>query len=671
MQAEQALTERVSSGPGREPKFGASQTWRGRLEESSALLAPVALIVGLALAGGGFDVGDRHIAGLAAWLVVVALILLGLASRAALARPFYWVTGLILGFSLLSALSSLWSGSVELSVIEADRALVYLGFFLAAFLIAQTDRRRQRFAEGLAISLAIVALLALVSRLLPHVLVVDASFNTTARLAYPLGYWNADGAAFGIAAVLLLWTSRHAAWTGLRWLSAALLPAVLLALYLTYSRGGLLTLAIAVVCTLALSRDRLWLFGTLAIGAVGALPAVLAVQARRSLADNIANQAAVDQGVTVLLILLAGIGLALALFAGLRWAERREGRLTGRALELSRNPALLRGVAAVAAVIAIGVAIAIGGRAWDQFSSSDVQFPNQPEQHFSQFSGAGRHDFYRVAIDTFGEKPVLGSGAGTYQFAWDENRSIDQPVHNAHSLYLESFAELGIVGGLLVLALVGVLLWTGFAAWRAAPHPQRERYAALFAATLAFAVSAGLDWFWELPGLGAVFFLASGVLVAARCSQLAAAPDPALVARGEERRFGLAVAGLAIAWIAAVALIGPLLVDREIDASQSAAADGDLTSAVSHAKTARSIEPFAASPYVQLGLLAESQGDYATAAERLTQAIDREDRNWQLYYLRSRVEEEAGDRAAARVDLDHARRLNPLEKCLRGRPSCG
>ena len=226
-------------------------------------------------------------------------------------------------------------------------------------------------------------------------------------------------------------------------------------------------------------------------------------------------------------------------------------------------------------MVAIGVAIAIGGRAWDQFSSSDVQFPNQPEQHFSQLNGAGRHDYFRVAIDSFDEKPLLGSGAGTYQFAWDRHRTIAQPVHNAHSLYLEAFAELGVVGGLLVLALVGLLLWTGFAAWRAAPHPQRERYAALFAATLAFAVVAGLDWFWEIAGLGAVFFLAAGVLVAARCAQL---PPPASadIAEGEERRFGLAVAGLVVAWIAAVALIGPLLVEREINASQSAAADGDL-----------------------------------------------------------------------------------------------
>jgi O-antigen ligase len=614
----------------------------------------------------------RQVAGLAAWLIVVALILLGTASRATLARPVYWTVGLIGGLSLLSAMSSLWSGSVELSVVEADRALAYLGFFLAAFLIAQTDKRRQRFAEGLAISVTLVALLALASRLLPNLIEVGDSFLTTARLAYPLGYWNANGVAFGIAVSLLLWSSRGAAWDGLRWLSIAALPAVLLALYFTYSRGGLLALLIAVGATIALSRDRFWLLGTLAIGALGALPAVLAVQARRSLADNIANQAAVDQGVTVLLVLLAGIGLALALFATLRWAERRGGRMTDRAVELSRNPTLLGAVAAGVAVIAIGLVIAVGGRAWDQFSSSDVQFPDQPEQHFSEFSGAGRHDFFRVAIDGFEEKPLLGTGAGSYEFAWEQHRSIPLPVHDAHSLYLEVFAELGILGGLLVLALIAILLWTGFSAWRSAWGAQRERYAALFAICLAFAVVAGLDWFWEIAGLGAIFFLASGVLVAARCAQVAAVPPPdPLAANGEGRRFGLAVAGLAVAWISVIALIGPLLVDREIDASQDAAAAGNIGSAVNHAETARSIEPFAATPYVQLGLLAESQGDYPTAIEHLTQAIDREDRNWQLYYLRSRVEEEAGDQTAAEADLSHARQLNPLETCLRGEPSCG
>ena len=273
------------------------------------------------------------------------------------------------------------------------------------------------------------------------------------------------------------------------------------------------------------------------------MPAVLAVQSRTSLADNLPTQASVDQGATVLLYLVAGIALSLLLYAALRRAEGRGGQLTGRAVAMSRSPTVLKRIALVGAVLAIGVAIAVGGRAWHQFSSPDIQFPNQPAQHFDQLSGAGRQDFWRVAIDAFAEKPVLGIGAGTYQFAWDQHRSIDMPVLNAHSLYLEAFAELGTIGGLLVLALVGTLLWTGFSAWRAAEYPARERYAALLAAMLAFAVGAAFDWFWEIAGLGAVFFLAAGVLVGVRCSQLAGQGE-----RASARPLGATTASRSPGW---------------------------------------------------------------------------------------------------------------------------
>ncbi len=634
------------------------------------MLAPAALIGGLAVAGGGFDVSSRHIAGLATWLLVVALLVFGAGASVKPERPLYWAGGLIVGLSLLCAISSLWSGSVELSVIEADRVAVYLGFFLAAFLIAQTDERRQRFAEGLAIAAALVAVLGLGARLLPHVIGVSDANGGGARLGYPLGYWNANGATFGIGVAMLLWTSRQGVTALLRWLSVAAIPASLLALYFTYSRGGLLSLVVAAGCLLALSRDRLWMLGTLAIGAIGALPAVLAVQARHSLADNLGNQAAVDQGVTVFLILLAGIALSLALFALLRWEERREGQLSGRAVAVSRSPAFLKGVALACAVLAIGAAAAVGGRAWHQFSSSDIQFPKNPQEHFADLSGAGRHDFWRVAIDAFGEKPLLGHGAGTYQFSWDELRSINLPVHDAHSLYLESFAELGAVGGLTVLALVVMLLWCAFAAWRAAPYPERERYGALAAAMLAFAIGAAFDWFWEIAGLGAFFFLAAGVVVAARCAQLATDPRREPSRNLEGRRFGLTVTAVVLAWVAAIGLVGPLLVEHEIEASQSSAATGDYGAAVHSAENARAIEPWAASPYVQLGLLAERQGDYATAIVHYGHAIEREERNWQWYYLRSRAEHENGEEEAALADLERARELNPQAECLRGEWTC-
>lgn len=635
------------------------------------MIAPLVLILALALAGGGgFDLSARHIAGLAVWLVVVALLALGAAARATLGRPFYWASGLILGLALLSAISSLWSGSVELSVTEADRVLVYLGIFLAAFLIAQTDQRRQRFGEGIAIALALVALAALCSRLIPD-LGLGAGGGTGPRLRYPLGYWNADGVAFGIGIALTLWLSRRSLTPALRWFAVAALPTLLLALYLTYSRGGLVALIVACGIFLALSHDRLWLLATLAIGAIGWLPALLVAQSERGIADNLSNSAVAGEGATVILLLAAGTVLALALFAGLQRLERRGGGLTGRALELSRNPTVLKRLALAGAVVAIGIAVAVGGRAWDQFTAGDVQFPNQPEQHFKSFSGANRDEFWRVAVDAFEEEPLLGHGSGTYQFSWDELRSIPLPVRDAHSLYLEAFAELGLLGGLLVLALVGTVLWTGFAAWRDAAGARRELYAALFAAVVAFAIGAGIDWFWEIATLGALFFLAAGVLVAGRCAQL---QERHAAANGHagQRRYGLAVAGLALAWVAALALLGPLLVDREIDASKAAAADGNIPSAVNHANTARTIEPWAASPYVQLGLLAEFQGDYETAIGRLGEAIAREDRNWVLYYLRAKAEHKAGGDAAARADLERARELNPEESCLtEGFQGCG
>ena len=671
MPAQQALTEaRKRIGPSRGPGSGGSQAWRARLEESAAAFSPLLLIGGLALSGGGSALADRHVAGLAVWLVVAGLLVLGAAGRASLGKTFYWGSGLVLALAIFSGFSSSWSGSVELSVTEADRVLVYLGVLLAAFLIAQTDERRQRFAEGIVFALIAVALLGLATRLLPHVFPVAEGLGSGPRLRYPLGYWNANGVACGIAAALIPWVARRSPTAALRWLAVACLPAVLLTLYFTYSRGGVLALLVAAGCLVALSHDRLWMIGTLAIGVLGALPAVLAVQARDSLAQNVDNAAVVDQGVLVLGILVTGTALTLALFAAMRRLGRRS-RLTGRALEISRDPKALRVMAIVAALLALGAAVAVGGRAWDQFSSSDIEFPNQPQQHFGDFSGAGRHDFYRVAVDAFSEEPVAGHGAGTYQFSWVQLRAIATPVHNAHSLYLEAFAELGLIGGLLLLGAFGVLLWAGFSAWRHAAGADRELNAALLAVAVALAVAMAIDWFWEIPALGMVFFLATGALLAARCSQLAGA-RAAANGQGETRGFGLAIAGLAVAWITALALIGPLLVEREIDSSQAAAAEGNLGVAVEKADAARSIEPWAASPHVQLGLLAEVQGDYAAAAEEMGEAIDREEGNWLLYYLRARIEHEGGDDAAAFADRRRARELNPLERCLgEGWEGCG
>jgi O-Antigen ligase len=669
MPAEQALAEaRRRSGPSYGPGGEGHLAFRARLEESAAFLAPVALIGGLALAGGGFELNDRHVAGLIVWLVVVALLVLGVAGRAILARPFHWGAGLILGLAIWSAISSLWSGSVELSVIEADRVLVYLGVFVAAFLVAQTDQRRQRFGEGIGIAIVGVVLLALVSRVLPHVLTLSANKTNGSRLLYPLQYWNAVGIFCAMAAPLLLWLSRRSLVGFLRPFAAAVIPAVILALYFTYSRGGIVVLVLATALLLALTPDRLWMLGTVAIGAICAVPAILYANSHSYIANNIPEGPRTGQGLTTLLILLAGIAVALGLFWAQRRAERRRGRLTERALTISRDGRVLRGLGAAILLVLIVLGIAFGGRAWNKFSSADLGVSASGAAHVGEATSGGRVQFWEVALEAFGQKPLLGHGAGTYQFSWNQDRPVPMTVHSAHSIYLQAFAELGIVGGLLTLGMVLFLLWVGVSAWRAASGRQRELHAILLTIAFAVALGAAFDFFWEIAGVGAVFFLCTGALVAARCGQLWRARAADRLRTGNEgqgnSRYGIVIAGLAVSWLSMLALIGPLLVDHELNSSSSAFIAGDTPGAIGDANTARSIEPWAASPYRQLGLIAEEEGEYEVAIQRYDQAIEREDRNWTLYFIRARAEHAAGQEEAAQADLAEAKTLNPLEPCL-------
>jgi O-antigen ligase len=564
-----------------------------------------------------------------------------------------------------------------LSVTEADRVLMYLGVFLAAFLLAQTNQRRQRFGEGIAIALTLLAILALATRLLPHVF--DLSFDETrgSRLQYPLGYWNADAIVFSFAAALCVWMSRRSLSRALRWFSVGALPAVLLALYFTHSRGGVLTLIVAAGTLIVLSRDRLWYLATLLIAAVLTLPAVFASHHFQNLANNWNFPAVVGEGLKAGAILVAGIAVLLVAYWALRRLERRGSPGIERAVAISRDHRVLRGIALVGLLLVIVAGILYGGAAWEKFTSSDLKAPSG----LAEASSRGRIQFWDVALEGFSEKPITGQGAGTYQFAWDQHRTLNMTNTQAHSLYLQALDELGIVGGVLALGLVLFLLWTGFTAWRAAGGRERELYAILLGVSLAFAVGVAYDWFWQFAVIGSVFFMATGIMVAARCGQLwraraagRAREGAAVETNGESRRFGLTIAGLAVAWLTMLALTGPLLVDHEIHASTAATQEepADFASAVNHAETARSIEPWAATPYLQLGLLAQAQGDYPGAIHRFGQAIDREDHNWTLYYLRAKAEHQAGQKEAAQNDLNEAKSLNPLETCLtEGFEGCG
>ena len=59
---------------------------------------------------------------------------------------------------------------------------------------------------------------------------------------------------------------------------------------------------------------------------------------------------------------------------------------------------------------------------------------------------------------------MIGIGAGNYELWWNQHHTIDVITIDAHSLYLQTLAELGIVGILLLLGFLGTALYAG---WRA------------------------------------------------------------------------------------------------------------------------------------------------------------------------------------------------------------
>ena len=104
-----------------------------------------------------------------------------------------------------------------------------------------------------------------------------------------------------------------------------------------------------------------------------------------------------------------------------------------------------------------------------------------------------RPAYWRVASGDAAEHVVLGSGAGSFDDYWRAHRPIPAFVRDAHSLYLETAAELGLVGVVLLICALGTPL--------IAASRLEDRYLAATgaAAYSAFLVHAGLDWDWEMP----------------------------------------------------------------------------------------------------------------------------------------------------------------------------
>ena len=651
-----------------------------------AWLIPFAVVVYLGMRKGGFEEQIRGPVGVLLWVLIGAGLAAWALPRARISRLGWIGFGLIVAYAAWTTIGISWSSSSGRSLTEAARNATYAGAFLAALLIGGRERLRS-VAGAVGAACAVVAAMALLSRLHPGWFPDFASpEGAENRLDYPFGYWNALAAFVALGTPLVVWAATAARSLTLRGLAAAALPTMALAIYFTYSRAGVITAVIGVLAYIALSRRRLALLPPIAVMAALSGLAVWQGSRRDALGDALDNSLAHSQGNEMLAIALVAGAIAGVVVAVLAWAERTE--LVRQPPEVPRRTSLI----ALAAVVVIGLVGFVGaggiGKASDRFDEfKEPAALGSGSARFTSSGGNGRWQYWTSAVDAFETEPVHGIGPGTFQFWWYENRDVPAAIKQAHSLYIETLAEMGIVGLLLILSFVVLVLVVGVTRSLRALGERRGMLAALTASALTFALSAGFDWLWEFGALAIAFMFVSAAILATRDDdedgevvEASAdapaeaegsrdgedAPAEAEGSRGLDPRLGLAlrIGGAVASFAIAAFILVPAQSAQDLSDSRNAFAD-DLQTALTKAEDAAELTPYAALPRYQEAYVYEANGELARAAQAAREATEREPDNWETWYLLARIQaQREGKEGSALIALRRARELNRLDTTI-------
>ena len=623
-----------------------------------------AVTVYLALSGGGYDIVVRSEVGVLLWWLLLLGVIVGVLPRSGLARSTWIALLLLTGFFAWTWIATGWTSSQELTLVEVGRVATYIGAFLAAACLLARDTGRA-LLYGVAAGIALVCALAVLSKLLPSLYPTDptAHYYATARLRYPFDYSDGVG-EFAALGVPLLWyvaTGARSVWA--RALGAAFLPVVLLCLAMTVSRGGILAAAVGIIVFLLLSPDRLPRLLTGLLAALGTGVLMLALLARKGLTDRLFAAAPAGQRhsmllIVVIVVLVVGLLQAAIALAGRRTTRPGWTRVDRRGAGVIGALLGILIVAAVAAFFASGAAHHV----WEQFKQPTAASSGNSYVRLLSVAGSHRYQYWQVALHAFESAPWKGIGPGTFQFYWAQHQTLGEYVLNAHSLWFETLAELGIIGLALIGGFFTWVLLTGAVRAVRSPLEERALLVAAVSGVAAFCAAAAFDWVWQIAAVPVV-----AMLLCAMCVwRPAPGPPPSRSRQPTWPRWATRVSLGIAALIALWAIMVPLATTVAVRRSQSAAQQGQLGSALRYAADAQRLEPGAASPRLQRALLLEQLGDISGAALAISQAEARSPTDWQIWFVASRIAtEQDKPRTALRAYL-RAKSLNPRSPIFAG-----
>lgn len=632
----------------------------------AAWLLPAVLIVYLALNNGGYYTIERSEVGVAIWWLVMVGTAVGALPVAGGTTAGRVMLGMLALFAGWTALSLSWTESAERTAVELGRAATYLGVFALALAVQGQGRWRQ-LIHGAAAGVAVVTGIAVLSRLEPNLFPERITgqylenIELERQLAYPLNYSTGLAGFAAIGLPLLLGSAASARTAIGSGLAGAALPIVALVLWLTSSSLALPASAVAVVVFLALAPDRLPKLASLIAAGGGAAILIGSVEQRDALDRGLPTAAAQQQGDEVLaiaIVVCAGVAL---IQAGIALASRYGKRPAW--LVALRSRGSLAALAALGCVVVGALAVGLPGELsdrWQSFKTGGSE--RDPDTQALDPAASGRYQYWESAVDANATDPLVGIGPGTFEFWWAREEPAEGFTRDAHSLLVETLAELGIVGFVMIAGFsIGVLAIGTLRSLRAPPQ-RRVVLAAATAGCAAFTAVAAVDWAWELAALPVLYLVLAAIAVVGGASE--PRPGDHVPARTRDplallRRYGGRAGLVALGGAALVAISIPLAGAVALERSRSEARDGDLASALGEARTATSTQPYAASSRLQEAQVYERIGDLDEAAAAARLATEKEATNWRPWLILSLIEARRGEADAALDAYRQASALNP------------
>lgn len=308
-------------------------------------------------------------------------------------------------------------------------------------------------------------------------------------------------------------------------------------------------------------------------------------------------------------------------------------------------------VTGAAVVVAVGVATGLPRaleRQYDRFVEGD-RIAHERDDSRSRLTNAGnngRLEIWRAALDAFGERRLEGQGAGTFAVQWNQRRRKRDQVLDAHSLWVEMLAELGLVGtALLALAVLALLI----GALLRVRGPGRTVQAAAFSAVLLWTLVSAIDWDWELPAVTLPLLALGAAALAAPAGTPFRSPSSPL-------RAALGLGVLVLAVTPALTAIS----DVELRSARQAFERGDCRAAVDGALDSLGALGSRPEPYELIAYCDSRHRNDRLAILMMQRAVNRDPSNWQFVYGLALVRGVGGQ--DPRPQARRALRLNPLNK---------